>query len=102
MTLIEIDRNPSPTILRWFGVMQAAAIGLVGAIVFWRFEAPVIAYALWGIAAVFVVTYYLLPASRQTLHLGCLYITYPLGLVLSYLVLGVIYFGLFTFIGLLL
>ena len=100
MALIEFDKNPSPTILRWFGLIQAAAIAVIGGVVWWRFQAPTVAYGIWGVAAAFLLAYYAIPPLRRTLYLGAMYVTFPLGYVLSHLVLGFIYFVVFTGIGL--
>lgn len=100
MALIEFDKNPSPTILRWFGLIQAAAIAALGGVVGWRFQAPTVAYGIGGVAAAFLLAYYAIPPLRRTLYLGAMYVTFPLGFVLSHLVLGFIYFVAFTGIGL--
>src|SRR5688572_24952414 len=102
MALIQIDRNPSPTILRWFGLLQGLALAIIGAILYWRFRAPTIAYVVWSLAGAFTLLYYAVPPLRLKLYLGAMYATYPIGMVISYVVLGVIYFGLFTLVGLLL
>lgn len=102
MALIQIDRNPSPTILCWFGLLQGLALAVIGGVVYWRFQAPLVAYGFWGVAAAFTVVYYAIPTARRWMYLGAMFATYPLGLVISYIVLSVIYFGLFTLIGLLL
>src|SRR5262245_36386869 len=102
MTLLAIDKNPSPTILRWFGLIQSAAIALIGGVIWWRFQAPTVAYALWIVAGLFLLTYYAVPPLRRMMYLGAMYLTFPLGFVLSYVVLGLIYFVVFTVIGLLL
>jgi hypothetical protein len=102
MALIQIDRNPTPTILRWFGLLQGLALAIIGGVIYWRFQAATVAYVVWSIAGAFTVIYYAVPPARRWMYLGAMYATYPIGMVISYVVLGVIYFGLFTLIGLLL
>ena len=91
MALIEFDKNPSPTILRWFGLIQAAAIAVIGGVVWWRFQAPTVAYGIWGLAATFLLAYYSIPPLRRTLYLGAKYVTFPLGYILSHIVLSLIH-----------
>jgi hypothetical protein len=102
MALIEFDKNPSPTILRWFGLIQSAALAVIGGMVWWRFHAPTVAYVIWGVAAAFFLAYYAIPPLRRSLYLGAMYVTFPLGFVLSHVVLGLIYYVIFTGIGLML
>lgn len=100
MALIEFDKNPSPSILRWFGLIQSAAIAVIGGIVWWRFQAPTVAYGIWGFAVAFLLAFYAIPPLRRSLYLGAMYVTYPIGFVVSHLVLGFIYYVVFTGIGL--
>lgn len=100
MALIEFDKNPSPSILRWFGLIQSAAVAMIGGIVWWRFQVPTVAYGIWGFAAAFLVAYYAIPSLRRSLYLGAMYVTFPIGFVLSHVVLGLIYYIVFTGIGL--
>jgi len=102
MALIQIDRSPSPTILRWFGLLQGLALAILGGIVHWRFQATLVACGFWSVAAAFTVIYYAVPQARRWMYLGAMFATYPLGVVISYLLLGIVYFGLITPIGLLL
>jgi hypothetical protein len=61
-----------------------------------------VAYVVWAIAGTFTLVYYAAPPLRRWMYLGAMYATYPIGMVISYITLGVIYFGLFTLVGLLL
>jgi hypothetical protein len=101
MALLQIDRDPSPATLRWFGLLQGLALAILGGLIYWRFQAPMIAYVVWSVAGVFTLAYYAVRPWRRAMYLGALYATYPIGFVVSHIVLGIIYFGLFTLVGLL-
>lgn len=100
MAVIEINKDPSKKELAWFGLMFLAFFGLIGSIVYWRFEAPTVAYGLWGAASVIVALYYAVPALRKPIYLGWLYAAFPIGWVISHVVMGIIYYLVFTPIAL--
>jgi hypothetical protein len=100
MSLIHIDRDPAPSKLRWFGVLLGLFLVLVGAILRWRWGLHTAGWAIWAIAAILPVAYYLAPEIQKPLYLGWMYATLPIGLAVSYVVLALIYFGVLTPIGL--
>lgn len=100
MAIIEINKDPSKRELAWFGLMFLAFFGLIGGVVWWRFQAEQAAYTLWGVAAVVAAVYYLVPALRRPIYLGWLYAAFPIGWVVSHLVMGLIYYLVFTPIAL--
>lgn len=96
MAVIEINKNPSQKELAWFGLMFLAFFGLIGGMVWWRFQAQTAAYTLWGVAAAIVAAYYAVPSLRKPIYLGWLYAAYPIGWVISHLVMGIIFYLFFT------
>ena len=101
MALIELRIHPTPRDLRWFGLILLAFWGLVGALV-WRATGSLAwPRALWGGAAVLMVTYYAARPLRRPMYVGWSYLTYPIGWVVSHVLMATVYFGLFTAAGLL-
>lgn len=96
MAVIEINKNPSQKELAWFGLMFLAFFGLIGGFVWWRLQAQTAAYTLWGVAAAVVAVYYAVPSLRRPIYLGWLYAAFPIGWVISHVVMGVIYFLVIT------
>ena len=96
MAVIEINKNPSQKELAWFGLMFLAFFGLIGGVVWWRFEAPNVAYTLWGVAGAIVLAYYAVPSLRRPIYLGWLYAAFPIGWVISHVVMGAIYYLVLT------
>lgn len=100
MALIRIDHNPSARNLLWFGGMLGLFLAIVGAMAWWRFHAPGVAQGFWIAAAVLVVAYYAIPPLRKPLYLGWMYAAFPIGFVMSYVILAATYYLVITPIGL--
>jgi hypothetical protein len=102
MALIEINRNPSPRELRWFGAVLALALAALGAVLRWHFGVEAAAPWLWVTAAVLGVVYYAVPPARRPIYLGFTYAVFPIGWVISHLVLAATYYLVLAPIGLVL
>jgi hypothetical protein len=102
MAILAFDKNPHPQTLRWFGMIQAAALAMIAGMIWWRFQSPLVAQGVLIFAGLFLAAYYAIPPLRRSLYLAAMYLTFPLGFVLSYFILGLLYFVVFTLIGLLL
>ena len=100
MPLVEINRNPSPRELRWFGLLLVAFCGLVSGLLYARFHWPVASWIPVVAGSVVAAVYYLVPAVRRTIYFGWMYAFLPLGMLMSFLLLAAIYFLVFTPIGL--
>ncbi|MAE75717.1 MAG: hypothetical protein CMJ85_02475 [Planctomycetes bacterium] len=100
----KIDLNPSAKDLRQFGGIGLVAYPLAGLMLtkwLWSLPEPVlwvlIGLGVWcGIAALANWN-----ALIKPIYIGMQIIAYPIGLVVSTLLLGLIYYGLFTPVGLL-
>jgi ABC-type uncharacterized transport system permease subunit len=102
VSLIEINKNPGRDDLRWFGVVVGAFCGVAGALFHWKFDAPVAAKVAWGIGIAVPAVYYAAPSLRRVMYVGWMYAFWPLGWVLSHLIMGVTYYLVITPIGLIL
>ncbi len=110
MALIEINWNPDRRRLRRFGVVALVAFAVVGAWVFLRHglfgltlsegAACVAAYVLWVIAAVCGVLAAVAPRALRPLYLGLSLVGLPIGLVVSHVVMGVVFYIVLVPIGL--
>jgi ABC-type uncharacterized transport system permease subunit len=100
MALIDIHRNPSRRELLWFGLLLLLFFGLVGGLVLWRSESLTASISIWTVGGLLTVVYYAVRPLRLPIFLGWIYVAYPIGFVMSHLVLGVIYFLVITPIGL--
>ena len=100
MAIIEIDRNPSPKTLRLFGLLLGAFFALIGGLVVWRAGAGTASNVLFGLAVGLPLLYYAVPPLRRPMYLGWIYLAWPIGLVLSFTLLALIYYLVLTPIGL--
>jgi Saxitoxin biosynthesis operon protein SxtJ len=96
MSLIEFNRNPSRKDLAWFGLILLVLLAWIGLLAGRATHSPAVARAIWGLGIVAFVLYYAVPPLRKPMFVGWMYVTYPIGYVISHVLLGAIYFGLFT------
>lgn len=96
MALMDIQRRPSGKELRWFGVVVLAFFGLIGALVLWRAGSTVAATIIWAAGATLMVIYYAVRPLRLPIYLGWMYAVYPIGWLISHLLMAAIYFLLVT------
>ena len=101
MAIIEINRDPGKGELRWFGLIFLAFFVLVGLVVHFRLDARQAALWIWGCAAAVTLAYYAAPPVRKPLYLGWMYAAFPVGWVMSHVVLGLVFYLVFTPVGLL-
>jgi len=101
MAVLERDREPSPTELRYFGLMMSAFFGLIGALIFYRTRRYGVPGGLWTFAVLIMIVYYALPSVQRMMFRAWMTITYPLGFIGSHIILGAFYYGILTPQGLL-
>ncbi len=110
MAMIEINWSPDRRTLRNFGLIALAAFGGFGAWIFARHHflffdfspaaAERTAYVLWGAAGLCGLLAAAAPAALRPLYLGLTFLALPIGFVLSYVILGIVFYGLFTLMAL--
>lgn len=100
MSIVEINRNPSPRQLRQFGFVWMGFLTLFGFLAWWRFEAPIVAWSLWVGAVVVPALGWIVPAVMRVVFLALSYAAWPIGYVVSHIVLAVVYYLVLTPIGL--
>src|SRR5262245_27784261 len=105
MKAIELNLNPDRRVLRQFGFIALAAFVALGVMVLWRghvlglplgaWTRPV-AYALWGLRGISGLLSLIRPEANRPLYVALCVVTYPIGIVVSYILMGAIFFGLLT------
>ncbi len=109
MSLIEVDLNPPKAKLRVFGVagfVVLAGLGLLvyftGGLPFWKFQsvAAVVAVVLLVAAVLSGLFALIAPSLNRPLWVALVLLSLPIGFIVSYAVLVVVFFGLITPIGL--
>ncbi len=100
MSVVQIDRNPTPRQLRQFGWIWMAFVALFGAVAWFKFDNPVVARGLWIAAVAVPVAGWALPAFMRLVFLGMSYLAWPIGFVVSHVILAAVYYLVVTPIGL--
>ena len=101
MGMIEVKKDFTDRELLLFGPLMAIFAGVIGWVVIDKFEAQRVAYGIWSFAGVLIVLYYLIPPMRKPTYMAWIYAVMPIGWVMSHVLLGSIFYLLFTPIGLL-
>ena len=109
MSLVKLNLNPTAKELRQFGFIAFGAFGLLGALLFWHAvplwrllgtATPTVAYVLWSVGALSALLSLAAPKLNRPLFVGLSVVVYPVGVVMSYLIMGVFFFLILTTLGL--
>jgi hypothetical protein len=101
MALIQINKNPSKRDVRLFsGLWFTLFFAFVG-FQTWR-KTGHLEWALyiWSIAATISVVCLIVPAVGRAVFVGLSYLTFPIGYVVSHVVMAIVFYGVFAPIGL--
>src|SRR6185295_8128357 len=98
--MIEIQRDPKPKDLLVFGLLFPPFLGFVG----WRLlvhEHATAAYAAWALDGVLLLAYLASAKARKAVYVGWLTAVFPIGWVVSHVIVIVFYYLVVTPIGVL-
>ena len=101
MSVVQINKNPTRRELNQFGFIWLGFLALFGVIAYFKFSSPLAARSLWVAAVVVPIVGWLVPAFMRLVFLGMSYVAWPIGFVVSHVVLAVVYYLVLTPIGLL-
>lgn len=103
--MIEIDFSPDDRTLRQFGWIALAGFGFVAAIAWHEVlvfsfglgaaRAPV-AGAFAGLGVLAACFSFVWPRANLPIYVGLALVSYPIGWVLSYVIMGTLFYGLIT------
>ena len=92
-----LERNdPTAGELRWFGLMVAAFAGVVGGLIYYFSANLTVAVVVWAIGLILAAVYYALPPTRYLLFTLWMTIFFPLGWLISHLLMGAVFYLLIT------
>src|SRR4051812_1427827 len=100
MALMTIDWNPSPPKLRQFAGIAGAALLTLAVWAYFRHGGLTGAAGLAVIGLTLGLCGARWPRGVRPLYVGMMVVTFPIGWVVSLLVLAVLYFGVFTSVAL--
>jgi hypothetical protein len=99
VSIIRINRNPSPKQLNQFGFVWLAFLSFFGVLAWFRLHEPGLAKALWAAAVVVPVIGWLAPSFMRMVFLGMSTAAWPIGFVVSHVVLALVYYLVLAPIG---
>jgi hypothetical protein len=100
MKLIQIDHNPSTRQLNVFGFIWLLFFATVGGILLNSGSSVLVAALVWGVSVLVPAVGWIVPEFMRIIYVGMAYATYPIGFVVSYLIMLVVYYLVLSPIGL--
>jgi hypothetical protein len=100
VSIVRVNRNPSRRQLNQFGFVWLGFLAFFGLLAQFKLEAPTAAKVLWAAAVVVPVVGWLAPAFMRVVFVGMSYLAWPIGFVVSHVVLALVYYLVLTPIGL--
>jgi hypothetical protein len=100
MALIEINTDPSPSQLRFFGVGLFIFAAVFATLTYFRSGSVDATAAVLIVTALIALTYQLLPSTRLYIYRGWLYTALPIGWVVSHIAVALVFYGVLTPIAL--
>ena len=98
---MHLNLDPQPKDLVWFGAGLPVFAALLGYVVGHRSGSDLARQSIWLIGAALALVFWLLPRSRRAVFLGFNYLMYPIGWVVSRVLMGAVYLGVVTPTGIL-
>ncbi|MFT5106198.1 MAG: hypothetical protein ACI8XO_000560 [Verrucomicrobiales bacterium] len=99
--MIDLKTTFSRRELLWFGPLFALFAGMIGGLARSKFDAPDVAKWIWVISAVLIGLYYAVPPLRKWMFIGWMAAVFPLGWILSHVLLSVVFYLVVFPIGIL-
>jgi len=100
VAVIEVNRNPSRRELKQFGFIWLGFFLLAAGGLWLKLHSPLVSVALAAIAVLVPVVGWAVPSFMRVVYVGLSYVAWPIGFVVSHVLLGAVYYLLVTPIGL--
>ena len=101
MSIIKINRNPSRVDLTVFGAIWLLFFAVVGVVVRSRDGSEAVVFGIWAAAVAVPLAGWIAPGFMRIVYLGMAYLAFPIGFVVSHLLLAGVYYLVLTPTGLL-
>jgi hypothetical protein len=107
--MIDIDLKPNRKKLRQFGVIATVAFALLGLVLYWKEglfwmslgdTADTLALAAGAAALIVAILSLAAPGGLRPLYIALTLVAFPIGYVVSHVILAVLFYGLLTPVGL--
>jgi hypothetical protein len=98
--MVTLDLDPSARVVRSFARLWLPLfVVTLGALVWWRLEAPTAARVVWSVGAIVAVASLASPRVARAVFIALTVATFPIALVVSSVVLLVLFFLVITPLG---
>jgi len=101
MALITVNTNPTKRELRQFGFIWLGFLIFFGLVAWFKFDNHPVAQGLWIASVVVPVIGWFVPPFMRLVFVGMSYAAFPIGFVVSHVVLAIVYYLVLTPIGIL-
>ncbi|MCB9592310.1 MAG: hypothetical protein H6719_06230 [Sandaracinaceae bacterium] len=104
-SMVELNFNPSDRTLRQFGWIALGGFGLLAALAWFELgmfsfglgnARPAVAGALGAVGVLSALLSLVYPKANRILFVSLSVVTFPIGFVLSYVIMGLLFFGMFA------
>jgi hypothetical protein len=99
MALMQTNRELSPGELRLFGILQLVFLGLIGGMVLHRTGSWTLATVVWTVALLLSAFYYAMPTAQHMVFQTWIALVYPIGWIVSHVLLVMLFYVVITPIG---
>lgn len=100
MSLVTVNRNPTRSQLNQFGFIWLGFLAFFGAVAWFKFHSQTAAMVLWVSSVVVPAIGWMVPIFMRAVFVGMSYAAWPIGFVVSHVVLAMVYYLVMTPIGL--
>ena len=101
MSVVQINTDPTKKQLNQFGFIWVGFVAFFGVVAYFKFGQPQLARGLWIASVVVPVVGWIFPPVMRLVFLGMTYLAWPIGFVVSHVVLAAVYYLVLTPTGLL-
>lgn len=98
--MIEINWNPPKRDLKIFAILLIVFFGIVAYFVHAKWEASGVAVGIASAAVVLGATCFVSPGLARRVYVGWMIAVFPIGWVVSHVILAVVFYGVFAPVGL--
>lgn len=101
MSLISINHHPSRRQLHQFGLLWLVFFGVLGSLSYFKSSKHPMGITLWSLAVIIPILGWIFPALMRIVFLGLSYTAFPIGFVVSHVILALVYYLVLTPVALL-
>lgn len=100
MSIGRVNTNPSPRDLKLFGLIWLVFFTVLGSIAWFKWGQPTAAKVIWSLAVAVPAVGWAVPKFMRVVYVGMSFAAWPIGVVVSTVLLAIIYYLVVTPIGL--